>query len=53
MNGDKNKAVKFWWNIGYYDVLIGKLAISKVCKGTLEIFPYFIKSKSAVTQICL
>jgi len=33
--------VKFLWDIEYYDVLMGKLVILKVCMGTLEILPYF------------
>ena len=39
-------------DIGYYVISMGKLAISKVCMGTLEIYPSFYMLKNRIFFLC-
>ena len=41
--GIEERILSLYGDIGYYSVFMEKLAILKVCMGTLEIFPKLIK----------
>ena len=40
IKGIEERILSLYGDIGYYGVLMGKLAILKVCMGTPEIFPF-------------
>ena len=42
--GIKESMWSFYGDIGYYDILMGKLAISNISMGTLEFFPYVLNN---------